>query len=75
MKITQKLKMVLSQIQSNCATKECVSCKLFDLGNWQCIVSGQPKNWAIEKLDSIESVALTKLILNRPIDACCVEEK
>lgn len=67
--------MVLSEIQANCATKECASCKLFDLENWECIVYGIPKNWKIEKLETIESIALTKLILNRPQDACCMEEK
>ena len=74
MKITQKIKMVLSAIQSNCSTHECVSCRLFDRDAWACMLSGQPKNWKIEKLESVESQALTNLILNRPKDACCKED-
>lgn len=54
MRITQKLKMVLSEIQANCATKTCLSCKLFVHEDWQCILFSKPSNWKIETLETLE---------------------
>jgi hypothetical protein len=53
MRVTNRVKMILSRIQAHCAQHRCVSCRFSGYGHGEgCVFFNYPKEWAIERLES-----------------------